>query len=545
MWDTLQQQSFLVGAALVLIYQAAKFSQLNLADPITNRYIALLPGTSVRDFAGPYAYHIALTAFLLVTLLAYFLFCSISPDILAGAGRLFGNPNTAKLMEGVPYPLYIAALFMGLTQPIIPMLSKFADAQRDFFHGRIAVPTRVIDVSESLVNAIETRAGTSKKRLAVEVRHLAGGEFVAILQNHGDVAFYRQHLETLGVGDESALNKVLRESSPKDLRGLIRRLVLGALIAVMRRSGPGDLIRVAKALRAPDTQRPKTKVRFLVASIISSGVLFSVGLLIIAHVLWLLNQPVADLFGRNESNNLWPQNLPNVGMELLTIVPPIFICLLIAVSALVPREPVSSRQAVQPSLVADFVDFFHASAAVLGICIVVSMLIKVGQLFYEYNTFLLPTEARSPSKLVLPVIQSFIPVIVCLFTTWYLASHAREGGRKLSFAGILLAIAGSTGLIAWLYSVTFVAAFVQEHPAYAPASEYVLFGVAANVLVSLCAFASVTLFFQARHRLPAVDKKARKVRTALMDKQVRSRRALRQLYDGVRVRVRTAREAHP
>ena len=71
MLDTLQQQSFLVGAALVAIYQATKFSQLNVGDPVTSRYIALLPGAKVRDFAGPYAYHITLAMFLGVSLVQH------------------------------------------------------------------------------------------------------------------------------------------------------------------------------------------------------------------------------------------------------------------------------------------------------------------------------------------------------------------------------------------------------------------------------------------------------------------------------------------
>jgi hypothetical protein len=116
----------------------------------------------------------------------------------------------------------------------------------------------------------------------------------------------------------------------------------------------------------------------------------------------------------------------------------------------------------------------------------------------------LPSEARSPSLLVLPVIQSFIPVTLSLFTAWYLVCAAREQRKGPSFAGTLLVIAASTALISGLYSLTFVAAFLQQHPEYAPAWDYVLFGVAANVLVSICAFASVALFFTARHRRPEV-----------------------------------------
>jgi hypothetical protein len=55
MWDALQTQSFVLGAALVLIYQAARFGDIYAEDPVTSRYVSLLPGTGVRDFAGPRA----------------------------------------------------------------------------------------------------------------------------------------------------------------------------------------------------------------------------------------------------------------------------------------------------------------------------------------------------------------------------------------------------------------------------------------------------------------------------------------------------------
>jgi hypothetical protein len=49
-------------------------------------------------------------------------------------------------------------------------------------------------------------------------------------------------------------------------------------------------------------------------------------------------------------------------------------------------------------------------------------------MFYEYGTFHLPKEALSSGRLLLPIVQSFIPVAVGLFTTWYLASR----GDRLS-----------------------------------------------------------------------------------------------------------------
>src|SRR5262245_34946814 len=197
MWATLQQESFLVGAALVLIYQAAKFGQLKSDDPIASRYMTLLPGAQVRDFAGPYAYHVAFVAFLGVSFAAYFLVCQISPDVLKGVATLLGGEQAVKAVDGIPYPLYVAALFTGLTQPIVPLLSRFGDAQRNFFHGQIEVPRRIIDLSESLTTAIEARSGTDKRQAANEVRRLVGGEFLRNLQGHGDVAFYKLQLEKL------------------------------------------------------------------------------------------------------------------------------------------------------------------------------------------------------------------------------------------------------------------------------------------------------------------------------------------------------------
>ena len=108
MWTTLQDQAFLLGAALIMLVHATKFDELNLGNPVTGRYLALLPGAKVRDFVGPYAYHIALFSFLVVSFVSYYLCCQISPNILNGATKLLGIADADKTFQDVPYPLYIA-----------------------------------------------------------------------------------------------------------------------------------------------------------------------------------------------------------------------------------------------------------------------------------------------------------------------------------------------------------------------------------------------------------------------------------------------------
>ena len=335
MWQTLLQHDVLVGATLVAIYQVTKFTELNLADPITRRYITLLPDVKVRDFAGAYAYYGALVSFLGVSLLIYLVLCQLSPEVLRGAAKILINGDPPASLDSIPYPLYIAALFIGLTQPAIPILSQFGDAQRKFFHDRIDVPRRVIDLSEALTDAIELRAGADKRRLSCEVRKLASGGFVASLRNHGDGAFYRMQLEAMDLGDEEAIVNSTKAASCKELRGMIARLVLCALVAVMRRSGPNALAKVAEALqmRAPAT--PTGSFRYFAASFIASGVLLALALLIIAHALPWLNAPVTKLFPGQDT---WPENFEQAIEELFAIVPPILISLLIAIFCLVPRE---------------------------------------------------------------------------------------------------------------------------------------------------------------------------------------------------------------
>lgn len=147
MWELVQEQAFVVGAMLVVIYQAAKFTELNLADPITSRYVALLPDAKVRDFASSCAYHTALFAFLGASVVVYFFLCQISPNLVKGAAILLGAGEPPAALQNIPYPLYIAAMFVGLSQPVIPIFSQFVNAQRDFFHDRINVPRRVINLS--------------------------------------------------------------------------------------------------------------------------------------------------------------------------------------------------------------------------------------------------------------------------------------------------------------------------------------------------------------------------------------------------------------
>src|SRR5262245_29112296 len=503
MWATLQDQSFLLGAVLVTLVHATKFGELNLANPVTGRYLALLPGAKVRDFVGPYAYHLALVAFLSVSLIAYYLVCQISPDILKGAIKLFSDANPETAIQGVPYPLYVAGLFIGLTQPIIPVFSRFGEAQRDFFHDQIEVPKRLIDLAERLASEIEARAGADKRLLAKEVRNLVSGDVLSPVQTYGDLAFYKLQLERLDLDDAAALENAIKESSAKELRGLVERITFCTLVAVMRQSGTGALVKVTDAIGTSSSRPRFNNIGYFLTGLAASGMLFSICILTVALVFALLADPIARLFGKPLDQSLWPNDLDNVGSELWTIVPPIFVCLMLAVSLLGPNEAKQTRNP-RPSPSAksngDLIGFFRSGASVFGLCIGATIVFKSAGLLYEYgSTFNVSKEALSAARLMLPMIQSFIPVAVCLFTTWYLAScNAETPQRGFSFTRTLLAIAAAVGFLAVLYDMTFLHEYQRVHPQQGLAWEHLLFSVVANVLISICAFVSVVLFFKSR-----------------------------------------------
>jgi hypothetical protein len=506
MWTTLQDQSFLLGAALVILVHATKFGELNLGNPVTGRYIALLPGAKVRDFVGPYAYHIALFAFLAVSLVSYYLCCQISPNILKGATKVFGNVDADNTFHDVPYPLYVATLFIGLTQPIVPLFSRFGEVQRNFFHDQIEVPGRLIKLAERLTSTIEARAGGNKRHLAREARRLISGEVFATVQTYGDVVFYKLQLERLGFAEQGASEKTISESSLRELRSLIERVVFCTLVAAMRQSGTKGVSKVADAIGIPSAVPGLNNLRYLLTGIAASGMVFSLCILTIAHIFVLLAAPVAHLFTKPLDQSLWPTSLGYVGGELWTMVPPVFVCLIISITFLVPREAQSPARS-NPSLIADLVGFFRSGISIFIACIGVSLLIKFAQLFYEYGSFHLPNEALSSMRLVLPVIQSFIPVAVCLFTTWYIASRSDSTPRRHpSFVGTLLAIAGTVGFLAVLYDLTFLSEYLRLRPQDGPGWEHLLFSVVANVVISVSAFVSLVLFFRGRSILqdPAV-----------------------------------------
>ncbi len=149
----------------------------------------------------------------------------------------------------------------------------------------------------------------------------------------------------------------------------------------------------------------------------------------------------------------------------------------------------------------------------LGLCVAVILTWRMGQLFFEFAVSDASAASRTASRLTLPAIHAFVPITVGLFTTWYLVACNTKQRRAPSFVVTLLAIAGTTALVGFFYELTFVQEYSRginldgsQRCAATGCWEHVLFGMLANVLVSVCAFASIALFFTVRERLPEAER---------------------------------------
>jgi hypothetical protein len=160
MSELIASAEFWFGAVVLCAYQIARFSELSAVDPALSARSALIPNLRASDFAGRFTFVATLSLFLAASFAVYLGLCALSPTVLHGWARVSGAAPTADLEEfirSVPYPLYIAAAFMGLTQPAIPVLSKFGDMQRNLFHAWMGVPRRVVDTS-SFLSGTSSRA---------------------------------------------------------------------------------------------------------------------------------------------------------------------------------------------------------------------------------------------------------------------------------------------------------------------------------------------------------------------------------------------------
>ncbi len=486
--DLFLSTEFWFGAAVLGAYQFAKFSELSSQDPEVAARSALIPNLRAIDFAGKLTYCATLAAFLAATFLAYFILCNVSPTILLGWAKVSGAPLSAELktfVDSVQYPLYIAAAFIGFTQPGIPLLANIGNVQRNLFHSWMGVPSRVMSTSSFFSNQIFTRSPGSKQ-LAKELQLLISDTWVERIDAYADTEFYRAHLARLKLDDEAELLKGTR----RELKILTRQLVDVASLATVRESGVASLDRLAGDLRVSMISNPFWPKAFL-----AGGILFLVGMTLLWNLIPLFDSLAARFLSAGAELDFWPNNLEFSGQYLISQAAPVFLASGVALATwLSALDRAKAAPADQRDRLPGIVAHFNRYAGLFAFTLIGVVLFDLFQAFFDYGAY---KSGRTigfwtfiQSNLPFYLLHSFISLVVCFVVLLYMDDGIRRTRWKTTSTVSVLA-AGVA-----LASLFYAAAQVQYKfnvPFGPNGVDMAVLLVVLNVSAALLAFASAAL----------------------------------------------------
>jgi len=486
MSETFMSVEFWFGAAVLIVYQFAKFDELHAMDSEFAQRSALMPTLRTTDFAGRMTYFVALGIFLATSLAFYFILCKISPKIMLGWAQISGavaGEDLEKFVDSVNYPLFIAAAYIGLTQPGIPFLSNIGNAQRDMFHALMGVPTRVLNASGSFTNQIFARSG-SPEQLARELQILTSDAWVQRIDAYADADFYLAHIKRLQLDEQAELLKATR----RELKILVRQLVDVAALATVRESGVASLDRLADDLRV--SMIPS---RGWAAAFLAGGTLFLMGTTVLWILLPLLHDP-AKLLLSPMGNDYWPKALEFSGQSIISQAGPIFLVTGIALAAWASAFGRAETAVVKPRWRPGMEAHFSRYAGLFVCTVVGVVLFDVFQAFFDYGAYkvgnLTGFGAIAFRSLPVYILHSFISLYVCFILLLYMNDNL-EGNRNNSAWKLM-------GMVVGVSVLSFICAFVQIRmlfnlPFGRHGLDLAVVMVVINVSAALIAFACAAL----------------------------------------------------
>jgi hypothetical protein len=505
MSSLLSSVEFWFGAFLLFAYQIARFSELSALDPAVSARSALIPNLRASDFTGRFAFFVTLSAFLAATLGIYLILCLVSPTVLHGWAQVSGaaaGEDLEKFVGSVPYPLYIAAAFMGLTQPAIPILSKLGDMQRNLFHALIGVPRRVVDTSTYLANQIFARSSTSDE-LGKELLRLVSDPWLERIDAYADAVFYRHQLARLKLEDDQEVGELLK-GSKRELKNLIAELVYAASLATVRESGSKSLDRLAADLDVALPPSPATLRDFL-----AGGILFLIGMTFLWSVIPMFDGLSAKFLSAGSKWDFWPDTLSASGQYLMSQAGPIFVATGLALATwsaayrrhdyVVPatRRPPASR-------IAAHLDRY--AGLFVGVVVII-VAYDLGQAFFDYGYFREGTGKGSFWAFVLSnlpffLLHSFISLAACFVLLLHVDEIEAERAKETRFPALALLTVG-VGLASLFYAVARL--YYQFRFKEIDGVDFVVLVVVLNVSAALLAYATAVFYCRRQVAVPQPD----------------------------------------
>jgi hypothetical protein len=487
MFDLMSSAEFWFGAFVLCIYQVAKFSELNSLDPSFSARSAIIPNLRASDFAGRFLFYGSLTAFLLATFLGYLLLCAASPRLLAGWAKVTGlEGDVETFVKSVPYPLYIAAAFMGLTQPAIPILSKIGDMQRNVFHAWIGVPKRVVGTSTFFSNQILARS-PDRDGLGRELQKLVSDSWLNRIDTYADTVFYRQQISRLKLNEDGQIEDILK-GSKRELKSLVEQLVYAASLATVRESGGKGLLRLAGDLgvTVPTNTAP-------LKDYLTGAVLCLIGI----TLLWFLI-PMFDQFAKanlqHGEADFWPADLQTTAQYLLSNAIPVFMAAVITLAMWSRRLERSDEERDgndRPD--GEFIGQFESYSGLLLTLVLIVVLYDFAQALYDFGSFKAEV-AKSAYEFIIKnvpfyVLHSFVPILASFVILIYVG-RLNTPETRLSMPATVGLVVAVVGFASGFYAI----ARLYYQFGVTQGLDFIVIVVAVNITAALLALATAALF---------------------------------------------------
>lgn len=481
----LQLPAFWVGAVVFLLSQWGKFCEFgsisgNNPDARPTLILRLKP----RDLTNARTFHGALAAFLIVSFFIYLLLCLLPSGVVGGWIKLeTGKALTTPFEEPQLYPLLVASILIGITQPI-PAFDRIANFQREVFHSWIGIPEMVQDAAATYSQEILARA-QSDALLADEIQNILNAKWIAGIGDFSDIRFFNDHLNRVGLDKTISVADVIG-GSIREKKFVIQELVLAACIAGVRKSGGASLPKLAAALGVSNVQEEVPGL----ASRLGGGLLI---VLLCAIVLWpVLPMPMLRDWIQNTfsitNKNFWPQNLYSSGQYIMVNFVPMILSTLIAIVSIRPMDDIDSKE------IRSIVQILNRYAlTILSIFLLMMVYGYLQALFdignstgtYPYNNldFII-------SRIPYFSLQALIPALGAFILTIFLVRPdlRRSSAEKLSWAILLVLVA-----VAASFFNAIVRAQYQFDAGNQPQLDFILLIVGLNALSAVVTFLLASL----------------------------------------------------
>jgi hypothetical protein len=483
---------FFLGSGIIILYQMANFNEIKLSDPAYDKFLHGLGPLRTRDVSGRAAYGLCLFVFLAVNLAAYYALCRVSPEILTAITKIFIPQKQINSLE-IPYALYIAAIFVGLTQPMVPVFSHFVDFVRDSFQASISVPRRIVDNTNDFTSSIISRTIDDRQSFEREISRITNTAKFGAYARFIDITYFNTHIESLEID-----YNLLSDRSQRELDRIVEKVILIMTIAAMRKSGSVGLRKTAEFLQA-DTHPAEFSLVYFVASILT----FSVGVAVLWHLLVALDGPVAALLHTNITTDWWHSDDGDMGVALAQMVVPMIVASLTSVylwstGRWLERPDVADVENYRVELEgARIAEDLRRFAPILALSIATSFGAILLGVLYTWGLNAIPSDLSAETmvrRLVYMALQTFVSLPISFLMVQRL-ERMRYGVASIPFLRSLLLMCIGTSLFAALYGEAFRRLVMHQFPNDAPAWETVLLAIIASGLAALWCRISIDIFF--------------------------------------------------